>query len=166
LSRIAVLWDGDGPGPAVAVKEYQEAARGFKLEIRSIEIHGPKPNFGPAFESAKTARSEALVVVGNALMYQNAKEVFRLAGVNHLASMTEEGRYLDAGGLISYGANVADLYRRAAGYVVDILKGAKPGDLPVRLPDKFEIGVNLKTARQLDIIVPQRVLIQADKVVK
>lgn len=166
LSRLAVMWDADGPGPTIAVKEYQEAARGFKLDFRSLDLHGPKPDFGAAFESAKTARSEAIVIVGNALMLQHAREVFAFAVKHRLPSMTEEGRYVDAGGLISYGANVSDLYRRAAGYVVDILKGAKPGDLPVRLPEKFEIGVNLKTARQLDIILPQRILIQADKVVK
>ncbi|HTM09764.1 MAG TPA: ABC transporter substrate-binding protein [Verrucomicrobiae bacterium] len=166
LSRIAVLWDGDGPGPAIAMKEYREAARAFKLDIRSLDVHGPRPDFGTVLESTRTARAEALIVVGNALMNQHAKEIFELAINNRLPSMTEEARYVNAGGLISYGANISDLYRRAAGYVVDILKGAKPGDLPVRLPEKFEIGVNLKTARQLDIILPQRVLIQADVVVK
>jgi putative ABC transport system substrate-binding protein len=80
--------------------------------------------------------------------------------------MTEEGRYVKAGGLISYGANLADLYRRAAEYVVAILKGAKPGDLPVKLPSKFEISVNLKTANQIGVVIPQQVLIQADKVIK
>ena len=80
--------------------------------------------------------------------------------------MTEEARYVKAGGVISYGANSADLYRRAAGYVVEILKGAKPGDLPVRLPDKFEVFVNLKTAKQIGLPIPQHVLVQADKVIK
>ena len=80
--------------------------------------------------------------------------------------MTEEGRYVDAGGLMSYGANLADLYRRAAEYVVEILKGAKPGDLPVKLAEKFEIFVNLKTAQQIGVVIPQHVLVQADKVIK
>ena len=80
--------------------------------------------------------------------------------------MTEEARYVDAGGLISYGANLADLYRRAAEYVVEILKGAKPGDLPVKLPEKFEIFINLKTAQQVGLVIPQHVLVQADKVIK
>jgi|SRR5689334_15629219 len=166
LSRVALLWDGDGPGPAVAVKEYLEAARGFKLDVRSLDIHGPKPDLAGTFESIKTARSEALIIVGNALMYQYARDVCDMAAKYRLPSMTEEGRYVAAGGLISYGANVADLYRRAAGYAVDIIKGAKPGDLPIRFAEKFEIGVNLKTARHLDIIIPQRVLIQADNVLK
>jgi putative ABC transport system substrate-binding protein len=129
-------------------------------------VRGPKPDIAGAFNTAKTARSEALIVVGNALLYQHAAEIFDFAMKHRLPSMTEEVRFVEAGGLMSYGANIADLYRRAAGYVVDIIKGAKPGDLPIRLPEKFEFGVNLKTARQLDIVLPQRVLIQADKVVK
>ena len=80
--------------------------------------------------------------------------------------MTEDARYVDAGGLISYGANVGDLYRRAAEYVVDILKGAKSGDLPVKLPERFEIFINLKTAQQIGLTIPQRVLVQADKIIK
>ena len=80
--------------------------------------------------------------------------------------MTEEGRYVDAGGLISYGASLSDLYRRAAEYIVDILKGAKPGDLPVKLASKFEIFVNLKTSKELGVVIPQHVLVQADKVIK
>lgn len=80
--------------------------------------------------------------------------------------MTEEGRYVEAGGLISYGANLADLYRRAAGYVVEILEGAKPADLAVKLPAQFEVFINLKTAQQIGLAIPQHVLIQSDKVIK
>lgn len=166
LSRIGVLWDGNAPGPAVAFKEYSVAAQGFKLDLRSIEIVGPKPDLNAAFQTAKTARLDALIVVANPLMGQIAKEVFERATKNRLPTMGEEIRYVDNGGLMSYGAHLPDLYRRAAGYVVDILKGAKPSDLPVKLPEKFELAVNLKTARSLDIVVPQHMLIQADKVIK
>jgi putative ABC transport system substrate-binding protein len=166
MSRVGILWDADGPGPKVALKEYEEAARGFKLEFHSLEIHGPNPDLAGVFRAAKTARVDALVVVSNPLMVQNAKQVFELAANYRLISMTEEARYVDAGGLISYGANTADLYRRAAEYVVEILKGAKPGDLPVKLPSKFEIFVNLKTAKQIGVVIPQQVLVQADKVIK
>ncbi len=158
--------DADGPGPAVAFKEYEEAARAFKLELHSLEIRGPSPDFAGTFQAAKTARAEALIVVGNPLMGQHAKQVFELATKYRLASMTEEGRYVDAGGLISYGANAADLYRRAAGYVGEILKGAKPADLTVKLPAQFEIFINLKTANRLGLVMPQHMLIQADKVIK
>jgi len=166
MSRLGVLWDANGPGPAVAFKEYEEAARAFKLELRSLEVRGPTSDLPGAFEAAKTARVEALIVVANPLIGQRAKQVFALATKYRLASMTEEGRYVHAGGLISYGANLADLYRRAAGYVVEILKGAKPGDLQVKLAQRFETFINLKTAQQLGLVIPHHVLVQADKVIK
>ena len=166
MSRAAILWDANGPGPAVAVKEYEAAARAFKMDLRSLEVQGPNPDFAGAFQAARTARVEALIVVGNALMSQHSKQVFELAKNNRLPSMTEERRYVDAGGLMSYGANLADLYRRAAEHVVEILKGAKPGDLPVKLASRFEIFVNLKTSQQLGLVIPQHVLVQADKVIK
>jgi putative ABC transport system substrate-binding protein len=166
MSRVGILWDANGPGPAIAFKEYEGAARAFKLEFQSLEIRGPNPDLAGAFRAAKTARVDALVVVGNPLTAQHAKEVFKLATKYRLTSMTEERRYVDAGGVISYGASAADLYRRAAEYVVEILKGAKPGDLPVKLPSTFEIFINLKTARQIGLVIPQHVLVQADKVIK
>jgi len=166
MSRVAMLWDTDGPGPAVAFKEYTAAARAFKLDLRSLEVRGPNPDFAGAFQAAKTARAEALIVVGNPLMSQHMKSIFALATKHRLPSMTEEDRYVDAGGLISYGANLADLYRRAATYVDKILKGAKPDDLPVMLPTMFETFINLKTAQQLGLAIPQQVLVQADKVIK
>lgn len=166
LSRVGVLWDADGPGPAIAVKEYEAAAQGFKLEFRSFQVQGPNPDFAGALQAAKTARVDAIVVVGNALMFQHAKQVFDLAKKNRLPSMTEEARYVDAGGLMSYGASLADLYRRAAEYVADILKGAKPGDLPVKLASRFEIFISLRTSQQLGLVIPQHVLVQADKVIK
>ena len=166
MSRLSVLWDADGPGPAVAVKEYEAAARAFKLEFKSLQVRGPSPDFAGALHSAKAARVDASIVVGNALMFQHATEVFDLAKKNRLPSMTEEARYVEAGGLMSYGASLADLYRRASEYVVDILKGAKPADLPVKLASRFEIFINLKTSQQLGIVIPQHVLVQADKVIK
>jgi putative ABC transport system substrate-binding protein len=166
MSRVGILWDADGPGPAIAFKEYEAAAHAFKLELRSLEVRGPKPDLDKAFQTAKAARAEALIVVRNPLMGRYAKRVVELATQGRLASMTEEGQYVDAGGLISYGANAADLYRRAADYVVDILKGAKPGDLPVKLASKFEIFINLKTSQQLGLVIPQHILVQADKVIK
>ena len=166
LSRITVLWDADGPGPAIAFKEYEAAAKGFKLDLRSVEVRGPNPDFAGAFQAAKVDHLDALIVVANPLMGQRAKQVFEAATQKHLVTMTEATQYVEAGGLISYGANSADLYRRAAGYVVEILKGAKPGDLQVKLPEKFEIFVNLKTAKQVGLVVPQHILVQADKIIK
>ena len=166
LSRAGILWDAAGPGPTIAFKEYEEAAQGFKFDLRSLEVRGPTPDLPGAFQIAKTARLDALIVVANPLINQHAKQVFELATKNRLASITEERRYVTAGGLMSYGANRDDLYRRAAEYVVEILKGAKPSDLPVKLSSKFEIFINLKTAQQIGLVVPQHLLVQADKVIK
>ncbi len=166
LSRIALLWDTDGPGPAIAFKEYTAAARAFNLEVRSLPVNGPTPDFVGALQIAKNFNSGAVIIVGNPMMFQNLKYLFPLLNKHRLPSMTEEDRYVHAGGLISYGANLSDLYRRAAEYTVDILKGAKPGDLPVKLASKFDIFVNIKTARQIGVTIPQHVLIQADKVIQ
>jgi putative ABC transport system substrate-binding protein len=166
LSRAGILWDAAGPGPTIAFKEYEEAAQGFKFELRSMEVRGPTPDLPGAFQIAKTARLDALIVVANPLMNQHAKKVFELATKNRLPSITEERRYVNAGGLVSYGPNRNDLYRRAAEQVVEILKGAKPSDLPIKLPSKFEIFLNLKTAQQIGVVVPQHILVQADKVIK
>jgi putative ABC transport system substrate-binding protein len=155
MSRVGILWDADGPGPAIAFKEYTAATQAFKLDLRSLEVRGPTPT-----------RLDALIIVGNPLMSQYSKQVFQFATRNRLPSMTERGPYVDAGGLISYGASLADLHRRAAEYVVKILKGAKPGHLPVKLPAKFEIFINLKTAQQIGVVIPQHVLVQADRVIK
>jgi putative ABC transport system substrate-binding protein len=165
LSRVSVLWDADGPGPAIAFKKYEAAAQAFKLEMRSLEVRGPKPDF-KIFEGAKLARGEALIVVINPLISQHAKQIFELAMRNRLVSMTEEGQFVDAGGLISYGANLADLYRRAATYVDKILKGAKPGDLPVEEPNKLELVINLRTAKKIGLTIPLNVLGRADRVIR
>jgi putative ABC transport system substrate-binding protein len=164
-SRVGVLWDADAPGPKIAFKEYTAATRAFNLDLRSIEIHGPKPDFEAAFEAAKVARTDALIVVGNPIMSQHMKTICDLAIKNRLPSMTEEDRYVEAGALISYGANLADLYKRAADYVVEILKGKKPGDMPVKLASKFDIFINLKTSKQLSLVIPQHVLVQADRII-
>ena len=100
------------------------------------------------------------------MMSQHMKTLFQFVTKHRMPSMTEEDRYVEAGGLISYGANLSDLYRRAAEYTVEILKGAKPADLPVKLASKFDIFVNLKTAHEIGVAVPQRVLLQADKIIK
>ena len=166
LSRIAILWDADAPGPTVAFKEYNAAATAFKLDLRSLEVRGPTPDLAGALQGAKNANTDAVIVVGNPMMSQHMKTLFPLVTKHRMPSMTEEDRYVEAGGLISYGASLSDLYRRAAEYTVEILKGAKPADLPVKLPSKFEIFINLKTAQQLGLVVPQHVLVQADKVIR
>jgi putative ABC transport system substrate-binding protein len=166
VSRVGILWDADAPGPKVAFKEYTAAAQAFKMDLRSIEVRGPNPDFAAGLQAARLARTEAVIIVGNPFMSQHMKTICDLAVQHRLPSMTEEDRYVQAGALISYGANLADLYKRAAEYVVDILKGAKPGDLPVKLASKFDIFINLKTSKQLGFVIPHDVLVQADKVIQ
>lgn len=166
ISRVGILWDADAPGPKIAFKEYTAAARAFNIDLKSLEIRGVNPDFSAAFQAARNARSEGLIVVGSPIMSQHMKMICDLAIKQRLPSMTEEDRYVETGALISYGANLADLYKRAAEYVVDILKGGKPADLPVKLASKFDIFVNIRTAKQLGLIMPQQILVQADKVIK
>jgi putative ABC transport system substrate-binding protein len=166
MSRVAVLWDADGPGPAVAFKEYGAAAQAFKLQIQSLEVRGPNPDFAGALQAAKSARADALIVVGNPLIGQHQKQIFDMAKKNRLASMTENSRYVRAGGLISYGAHLDELYRSVAIYVDEILKGAKPANLIIKQPTQFELFINLKTAQQLGLTIPKQVMIRASEVIE
>jgi len=166
MSRVGVLWDADGPGPAVALKEYESAAQAFKLEFHSLETRGSNPDLAGAFRGAKKKRVEALIVVANPLIAQHSKQVFALAQSNRLPSMAEERRYVDAGGLISYGARLADLYRRAAVFVDKVLKGAQPAHLAVQQPTNFELLINLTTAKRIGLAIPRNVLARADDVIQ
>jgi putative ABC transport system substrate-binding protein len=166
LSRVAVLWDADGPGPAVAFKEYEVAAQTFKLHMQSVDVRGPNPDFQAALHAAKSARADALIVVSNPLINKHQKKIFDIAKQNRLGSMTEDSRYVRTGGLVSFGANLSDLYRRLAGYVDEILKGAKPANLIIRQPTEFELFVNLKTAQQLGLTIPKQVMIRVNEVIE
>jgi putative ABC transport system substrate-binding protein len=166
LSKVGILWDTDGPGPAVASKEYTAAAQAFKLDLRSLGVSGPNPDFPGAFQAAKAARLDALIVVANPLMAQRAKEIFDLAAQYRLPSMTEARHYVEGGGLLCYGANVSNLYRRAATYVDAILKGAKPANLMVEQPSEFELLINGKTAQKLGLEIPRTILLRANEVIE
>jgi putative ABC transport system substrate-binding protein len=163
---MAILWDPDGPGPRIAFKEYEAAARIFKLDLQSLEVRGPKPNLEGAFQTAKVRRADALITVLNPLIVVHRQPIVELAIKYRFPSMWEDARSVDRGGLLSYAANNADLYRRAATYVDKILKGAKPADLPVEQPMKFEFVINLKTAKQIGLTISPNVLARADKVIR
>lgn len=165
ISRVAILWDADGPGSRVAFKRYEAAARTFKLSLQSLEVRYPNPDLEGAFQAAKGGHAEAVIIVLNPLITFNLRRIMELATSNKLPSMNEDSRYVNAGGLLSYGANLADAYRRAAYYIDRILKGAEPGDLPVEQPTTFELVINLKTAKALGIAIQQSVLLRADGVI-
>ena len=166
ISRVGVLWDANAPGPAVAFKEYEAAARSLKMQLQSLEVRGPTPDLEGAFQAAAKGRANALIVISNPVLRRYVKQITELAIKNRLPSMHETGSLVEAGGLMSYSAVEGDLYRRAAIYVDKILKGAKPADLPVEQPMKFEFIINLKTAKQIGLTIPQSVLFRADKVIK
>jgi putative ABC transport system substrate-binding protein len=166
ISRVGVLWDGSTPGAAIAFKEYEAAAPALKIELQSLEVRGPNPNLEGAFQATAKGRASAIIVVRGRLLSNYTKRIAELAIKSGLPSMYEGNDYVEAGGLMSYSDNYADTFRRAAVYVDKILKGAKPGDLPVEQPAKFELVINLKTAKQIGLIIPPNVLARADKVIK
>ena len=166
LSRVGVLWQPDDPGAALAFKEYDAAARALKIQLQSLEVRGPNPDLEGAFQMAAKGRVNALIMVTGVLLSPNTKRIADLAIKNQLPSMGETSRYVDTGGLVVYSTNDADTYRRAAYYVDKILKGAKPGDLPIEQPTKFELAINLKTAKALNLTIPPSVLYRADKVIR
>jgi len=166
MARVGVLWDAGAPGPAISFKEYEVAARALKIQLHSLEVRGPEPNLNGAFQAAVKEKVDALVTVGNPLIGRYRNPIFELATKNRLPSTCEGSGYAEAGCLMSYSAIEGDLFRRAAIYVDRILKGAKPADLPVEQPTKFNFVINLKTAKKLGISMPQWTLQKADRVIR
>ena len=166
ISRVAVLWDADGPGPKIAFEEYKAAATSMKLQLQSFEVRGPTPDFDAAFQGAARGRAQGLLAIRNPLFARYSKQIAALSIKNRLPSMCEEGQYADDGCVMSYAASDSDRWRRAAYYVDRILKGAKPADLPVEQPMKFEFVINLKTAKHIGLTIPQSVLFRADRVIR
>ena len=165
LVRVAVLYDPANSGDIVEVKELLPAdARALKLTIQPWEIRAVD-DFEKVFAALNKQRPDGLYVTGSPLMGANRKRIADFAIKSRLPSVSNRA-YVDAGGLMSYGADLADSYRRVAIYVDKILKGAKPADLPVEQPTKFELVINLKTAKQIGVTIPQAVLYRADKVIK
>jgi len=166
ISRVGVLWEPEDPAAAIAFKEYDAAAHALKIHLQPLEVRGPNPDFEGAFQIATREHANALITVNSVLLSRYAKQIAELAIKHRLVSMYELSRFVEAGGLMSYSANDAESYRRAAVYVDKILKGAKPADLPVEQPTKFEFVVNLKAAKQIGLTIPQPVLYRADRVIK
>jgi putative ABC transport system substrate-binding protein len=165
LSRVAVLWDPQNPGSTPQWKESQLAARELGLQLNSMEVSSAD-KYESAFKQAIKARSAALAVTLNPLANSNQKRVVELATKSHLPAIYARSDYVNNGGLMSYAQNIAADGRDAARLVDKLLKGAKPADIPVEQPTKFEFVINLKTARALNLTIPQSVLYRADRVIK
>jgi putative ABC transport system substrate-binding protein len=165
ISRVGVLWQA-APGATIGFKEYEAAAPALKIQLQSLEVRGPNPDLQGAFQVMAKGRANALITIRSVLLLRYPRQIADLAIKNRLPSMFESSDYVEAGGLVSYAASDAESFRRAAYYVDRILKGAKPADLPVEQPTKFELVFNLKTAKQIGLTIPQSVLFRADKVIK
>jgi ABC-type uncharacterized transport system substrate-binding protein len=165
LSRVAVLWNPRDPGPAQQWKESQVPARELGLQLHSMEVSSAD-KYEDAFTAATKARSAALAVTLHTLANFNQKRIADLAARNRLPAIYPRGDYVESGGLMSYGPDQSESYRRAASMVDKILKGTKPADIPVEQPTKFELVINLKTAKALGLTIPPVVMMRAEKVIK
>jgi len=165
LSRMAVLGDVTRPGIPQALREINVAADAFRVQIQYLEVRGPK-DIEPAFRSASKERAEAVIMLGSPVVNFQRKQVIDAAVKSRLPAMYPSPEIVEDGGLMYYGPNYNDLYRRAATYVDNILKGAKPAELPIEQPKKFELIINLKGAKQIGLTIPPNVLARADRVIK
>jgi putative tryptophan/tyrosine transport system substrate-binding protein len=165
LSRVAVIGNSTVPGDAQALRETVLAAGAYEIYLRYLDVMDPK-DIETAFRAAAKGRADGLLVLGNPYLNAQRKQVVELAVKHRLPATYTRPEFIDAGGLMYYGTNYPDLFRRAASYVDKILKGAKPADLPVEQPKKFEFIINLRAAKQIGLTIPPNVLARADRVIK
>jgi putative tryptophan/tyrosine transport system substrate-binding protein len=165
LSRVAVLGSLTHPGTAQSLKEIELAAEAFKLQHQYLDVREPT-DIATAFGAASKGRVDALVVLTSVVTNSHRQQIVELTLKHRLPAIYYTAEWVEAGGLMTYGASFTDLFRRAATYVDRILKGAKPAELPVEQPKKFEFTVNLKAAKLIGLTIPQKVLARADKVIK
>jgi putative tryptophan/tyrosine transport system substrate-binding protein len=165
LSRVALMWEPKNAGSAQTWKESQLPAKELGLQLHSMEVSSAD-QFEGAFKQAIKARSSALAVTPMVLASNHRKEIVELAAKSRLPAVYYRDSFVESGGLMSYGADLADHFRRAADFIEKILKGSKPADLPVEQPKKYEFIVNLKAAKRIGLTIPQTVLYRADQVIK
>ena len=165
LSRVAVLGTSTRPGNAQTLREVELAAGAFKVEVRYLDVLDPK-KIETAFGAARKERADAVLVLAGRILISHRTQVVELAVKSRLPAIYPFPVYVEAGGLMSYGVRRSDLFRRAATYVDKILKGANPGELPIEQPTKFQLVINLKTAKALGLTIPPEVLYRADIVIK
>jgi ABC-type uncharacterized transport system substrate-binding protein len=165
VARIAFLFNMSNPVLQAQWKEAEALARSVGLQAQLLDVRTTR-DLEPAFDAALRRRAGALIVGIDALTQANRGQIVEASAKRHLPTISREREFADAGGLVSYGVHYSDSYRRAAVYLDKILKGAKPGDLPIEQPTKFELVINLKTAKVLGLTIPQSVLMRADQVIQ
>jgi putative ABC transport system substrate-binding protein len=168
VSRVGIIWSAASaaPGQPIAFSAYEAAAGELKLQLQSLEVPASTTNLEAVFRDAVKGRVDAVLTVRSLALVPNSKKIAELALKRRLPSIFEDNQSVEVGGLMSYSADDFDSFRRAAYYVDKILKGAKPADLPVEQPTKFELVINLKTAKQIGLTIPPNVLARADRVIK
>jgi putative tryptophan/tyrosine transport system substrate-binding protein len=165
LSRVAILWEPANLAHVLRVREADMAAQRLGVQLHRVEARGPEA-FDRAFADMTRAHAGALLVLGGNIAYEHRRRLAELAATSRLPTMHNVRPFVEAGGLMAYGPTSRDLRRRAAVYVDKILKGAKPADLPVEQPTKFELVINLKTAKTLGLTIPQSILVRADELIQ
>jgi putative ABC transport system substrate-binding protein len=165
VARVAFLWFPGGPTGNLALTDMEAPAKALGVKIQSLEVRSLE-DIASAFARAKREGAQALITTPHSLITSQQRQVLDFAAKNRLPAMYPASEFVEAGGLMSYGPNYADLWRRAADFVDRILKGAKPADIPVEQPKKFEFIVNLKAAKQIGLTIPPNALVRADKVIK
>ena len=165
VSRVAVLWNPGNGAMVLKMKEVRGAADALRVEIKSLEARQPQ-DFDGALAALPREHADALLTLADPLTLFHRDRIIEMAAKSRVPAMYESGEFVEAGGLMSYGPSIEANYRRAATYVDKILKGAKPADLPVEQPTKFELVINLKAAKQIGLTIPPNVLARADKVIR
>ena len=165
LSRVAVLGTSTVPGHARFLKETEPAAGALRLQLQFLDVRAPK-DIETAFRAASKGRADGLLVLSGPVLTSHRTQVLDLAVESRLPAIYNFPEWVEAGGVMSYGVNLTDLFQRAATYVDKILKGAKPADIPVEQPTKFEFIINLKAAKQIGLTIPPNVLVRADRVIR
>ena len=165
IARIAQLANMSSPASASQWPQIEVAARSLGLEPQLLDVRASE-DFARAFDTAIKQRADAVSVANDTLIQTNRRRIVDLSAKHRLPSIFGSREFVDAGGLMAYGPNFTDLYRRAATYVDKIFKGAKPADLPVEQPTKFELAINLKTAKALGLTIPQSILVRADEIIQ
>ena len=165
LSRVAVLWNPDNPGNALVLKEVEIAAQALGLRWQGFAVQRPD-KLVEAFEAVVSAQCNGILAIEDSVLFSHLSRIVESAARSRLPAMYAFRQFADAGGLMSYGPNTPDSFRRAAVYVHKILKGAKPADLPIEQPTKFELVINMKTAKALGLTIPQSLLVRADEIIQ
>jgi len=165
LARVAVLWNPANPGNALMLREVETASQILGVRWQEVAVRGPDDLAG-AFNAILGAQSNGILAIEDSMLVSHRSRIVESVARTRLPAMYAFRQFVDAGGLMSYGPDIPDSFRRAAAYVDKILRGAKPADLPVEQPTKFELVINLKTAKALGITIPQSVLIRADQIIE